>query len=139
MISIAPMCAGDMSGEVRLPYSMSRGFRFASTPAKASPATVQLPLPGFGRAHATSAVELDGIVVPQVTALHHAEAKGMIDPPKSNTWEGDNMMILPRYKCASAALASQQNLLIWLVTFFSLAWLLTEQNLCQNVRNVSCD
>lgn len=25
----------------------------------------------------------------------------MMDPPKTNSWEGDNMMLVPFYKCAS--------------------------------------
>lgn len=91
--------AGEVSGEVRLPHSVSRGFRFATTSSGSNPATVQLPVPWFGRAHDTSAVVLDGIDVPQSVALHHAEAKGMMDPLKTTSWEGDNMMLVPYYKC----------------------------------------
>ena len=93
--------AGEVSGEVRLPYSISRGFRFATTSSGCNPATVQLPQPWFGRSHDTSAVVLDGIEVPQSVAQHHAEAKGMMDPLKNISWEGDNMMILPFYKCVT--------------------------------------
>lgn len=84
-----------------MPHSISRGFRFATTSSGSNPATVQLPLPLFGRSHNTSAVVLDGIEVPQSVAQHHAEGKGMMDPLKTISWEGDNMMILPFYKCAT--------------------------------------
>lgn len=64
-------------------------------------------MPGFGRSQDTCAVVLDGVQVPQSVALHHAEATGMMDPPKTSGWEGDNMMILPQYKCVYTALCRQ--------------------------------
>ena len=89
--------AGAVSGEVRLPHSLSRGSKFATTATGSKPATVKSPVPWFGAAHGTSAAVLDGIEVPQWPAMYHVAASGMIQPLKTAGWEGDNMMLVPSY------------------------------------------
>jgi hypothetical protein len=43
---------------------------------------------------------MDSIQVPESLSMHHAEAQGMMNPPKK-TFEGDNLMLVPQYRCAT--------------------------------------
>lgn len=92
--------AGDVTGEVRLPYSTNRGIRFATQGPGAAPGTVRPPCPDVGYAVCSAIVALDGVYLPQAVSRHHAATAW--SPPK-NTFEGDNMLVLPQYKCALTA------------------------------------
>jgi hypothetical protein len=85
-----------------LPHSVNRGFVFGAQGIEhhIHPTTVRLPCPDLGRAHKTSAVLMDSIQVPESLSMHHAEAQGMMNPPKK-TFEGDNLMLVPQYRCAT--------------------------------------
>jgi hypothetical protein len=76
-------------------------FHAAGAKGALLPSTVQLPCPDLGMVHKTAAVTMDGIQVPESLSMHHAEAQGMMGPPK-RTFEGDNLMLVPKYRCACA-------------------------------------
>lgn len=92
--------AGDVTGEVRLPYSTNRGIQFATQSPGKAPSTVRPPCPDVGYAVCSATVALDGACLPQAVSRHHAASTW--SPPK-NTFEGDNMLLLPQYKCALPA------------------------------------
>jgi hypothetical protein len=58
--------------------------------------TVRPPIPRIGHVTGTAMVELDGVCLPQAVSSHHAAATFI--PPKQ-TFEGDNMLVVPQYKC----------------------------------------
>jgi hypothetical protein len=94
------MIAGDVTGEVRLPYSTNRGMKFATRGPGSQPGTVRPPCPRVGYAVHSATVALDGVYLPQAVSRHHAATTW--SPPKI-TFEGDNMLILPQYKYAPEA------------------------------------
>jgi hypothetical protein len=99
--------AGEVTGEVRLPHGTNRGMKFATHGPGTEPGTVRPPCPHVGYAVCSASVALDGIYLPQAVSRHHAAS--IWSPPKT-TFEGDNMLLMPRYKCAlsSVCAASDQ-------------------------------
>lgn len=91
-------CSGDIHGEIRLPYSMDRGMRFAA--AHDCIRTTGQPKPHLGAVRDTSPVVLDGADLPKRLSMQHLTYSGGPAPPKL-TLEGDNLLILPRHRCAA--------------------------------------
>jgi hypothetical protein len=88
--------AGEVTGELRLPYSTNRGFQFGTHGPGTRPRTVRLPRPLVGYA-VREPVSLDGVYLPQALSNHHAASTWQ--PPK-RSFEGDSMMLVEDYRCA---------------------------------------
>lgn len=89
--------AGEVTGEIKLPYSNDRGMRFVAEAD--SIRTTGQPKPHLGAMRDTSPVVLDGVDTPEPLQMQHMAFSGGPSPPKL-TLEGDNLLILPRHRCA---------------------------------------
>lgn len=89
--------SGEVSGEIRLPYSNDRGMRFALEGDIIC--TTGQPKPHIGCVRDMSPVVLDGSDPQQPLQMQHTAFSGSPAPPKL-TLEGDNLLILPRHRQA---------------------------------------
>eukprot|EP00892_Ulva_mutabilis_P010617 jgi/Ulvmu1/7928/UM004_0160.1 len=88
---------GEVTGEIKLPYSNDRGMRFVAEGDCIR--TTGQPKPHLGAVRDTSPVVLDGVDLMEPLHMHHMAFSGGPTPPKL-TLEGDNLLILPRHRQA---------------------------------------
>lgn len=69
---------------------------------ESSPRTVCHPCPHCMTSSHNTLVELDGSVQLAATCLHHAAGR-LAFPPARATFEGDNLLVVPRYRCGFSA------------------------------------
>eukprot|EP00892_Ulva_mutabilis_P004051 jgi/Ulvmu1/2017/UM120_0013.1 len=91
--------AGGVYGEFRVPFCADRGIWFSWDGESGSAArTVCHPCPQCMTSSHSTLVELDGSAeAPASAALHHS-AGPLVFPPARSTFEGDNLLVMPRYR-----------------------------------------
>lgn len=97
------LCAGGVHAELRVPFSADRGMWFTwDGDSESSPRTVCHPCPQCMTSSHNTLVELDGSVQLAAACLHHAAGR-LAFPPARSTFEGDNLLVVPRYRCERSA------------------------------------